>query len=69
LHLSLWLALKYLNYFVNSAIENQQLSHRAIWVTSHYENSDVIGRCQKIEARLLPKNLLTHISIKISAGE
>ncbi|MFA5959855.1 MAG: hypothetical protein WC785_05000 [Tatlockia sp.] len=40
------------------------MGSKAILVTSHYENPDIIDRCQKIDVRLLPKNLLTHLSIK-----
>ncbi|MBA2657117.1 MAG: HAMP domain-containing histidine kinase [Tatlockia sp.] len=45
--------------------EKLQLGDKAILVTSHYENTDIINRCQKRGLRLLPKNLLAHIPIKI----
>ncbi len=47
-------------------LERKQLVHMAILMTNHYENIDVIERCKKTGVRLLPKNLLAHISIILS---
>jgi signal transduction histidine kinase len=49
-------------------LENLQLGNKSILVTSHYENPEIIDRCQKTGVRLLPKNLLTHIPIKMIAA-
>ena len=37
----------------------------ATLVTSHYENPEIIKRCEAAGIRLLPKNLLAHIPIKV----
>ena len=46
-------------------LENLELGNKAILVTSHYENPEIINRCLKSGVRLLPKNLLTHIPIAV----
>ena len=45
-------------------LESLQLSSQTILVTSHYENPNIIARCQQAGVRLLPKNLLSYIPIK-----
>ena len=46
-------------------LEKLSLGRNAILVTSHYENPEIIERCQKQGIGLLPKNLLAHISISV----
>lgn len=45
-------------------LETLELGRNALLVTSHYENSEIIERCQKRGIRLLPKNLLAHVPIR-----
>ncbi len=47
------------------ALETLNIAQRGILVTSHYENPDIINRCQAAGIRLLPKNLLAHVPIKL----
>ncbi|MBA2648115.1 MAG: HAMP domain-containing histidine kinase [Legionella sp.] len=49
-----------LDFFENLHIDNQ-----SILVTSHYENKEIIQRCQNEGIKLLPKNLLTHIPVRL----
>lgn len=44
-------------------LEKLELGRNALLVTSHYENPDIMERCQKRGIRLLPKNLLAHVPI------
>ena len=44
-------------------LEKLDLNQPPVLVTSHYENKEIIERCQKSGIKLLPKNLLTHASI------
>ena len=37
----------------------------SILVTSHYENPNIISRCETQKIGLLPKNLLAHIQIRL----
>lgn len=43
------------------ALEKMDCGKNAILVTSHYENPEIMERCQKRGIRLLPKNLLAHV--------
>ncbi len=45
-------------------LEKLKLGKNAILVTSHYEDKEIIDRCQSKGIRLLPKNLLAHIPIE-----
>ncbi len=45
-------------------LEQLGLGKNAILVTSHYENPDIIERCQRRGVRLLPKNLLPYVPIE-----
>ncbi len=47
-------------------LEKLQIGNNAILVTSHYENPDIVNRCQSLGIRFLPKNLLAHIPIKLT---
>lgn len=44
-------------------LERLGCGSNSILVTSHYENPNIIERCQKQGVRLLPKNLLAHVVI------
>ena len=44
-------------------LEQLELGKNALLVTSHYENPDIMERCQKRGIRLLPKNLVAHVPI------
>lgn len=46
-------------------LEKLELSQPLVLVTSHYENKEVIERCQKNGIKLLPKNLLAHVIIQV----
>ena len=44
-------------------LEYLELGKNALLVTSHYENPEIMQRCQKRGIRLLPKNLVAHVPI------
>jgi signal transduction histidine kinase len=44
-------------------LEYLDLGKNALLVTSHYENPEIMERCQKRGIRLLPKNLVAHVPI------
>lgn len=46
-------------------LEKLRIGSNGVLVTSHYENPDIIKRCQALGIRLLPKNLLAHIQINL----
>ncbi len=46
-------------------LEKLQVNSNGVLVTSHYENADIIKRCQFLGIRLLPKNLLAHIPMEL----
>ena len=46
-------------------LEKLKIGGAGILVTSHYENPEIIKRCEAAGIRLLPKNLLAHIPIKL----
>ncbi len=52
--------------FIFSSQENiGTTAERLPRVTSHYENPEIMARCQSLDIRLLPKNLLAHICITL----
>ncbi len=46
-------------------LEKLELSQPPVLVTSHYENQEIIERCEKNRIKLLPKNLLAHVLIQV----
>ncbi len=50
-------------------LEKLELGKNALLVTSHYENPDILERCQKRGIRLLPKNLLAHVPITATSSK
>ncbi|MBY0378217.1 MAG: sensor histidine kinase, partial [Gammaproteobacteria bacterium] len=44
-------------------LEKFNIGSNGILVTSHYEDPHITERCQSLQIRLLPKNLLAHIKI------
>ncbi|WP_428412888.1 sensor histidine kinase [Legionella sp.] len=46
-------------------LESLKPGNQTILVTSHYENPNIIARCQQADVQLLPKNLLSYIPIKL----
>ncbi len=48
-------------------IEIYDLKDRAILVTSRFEEDDIRTKCQTLGVRLIPKNMVEHVEIQISA--
>ena len=46
-------------------LEELKIGSQGILITSHYEKPEIIERCIESKIRLLPKNLVTHIPIKL----
>lgn len=47
-------------------LEKLNVGINAVLMTSHYENTEIIERCQKSGIRLLPKNMLSYVPIDVS---
>lgn len=47
-------------------LEDLDIQKQAILVTSHYEMAEVLARCQRRNIKLLPKNLLAHVAIRLA---
>lgn len=49
-------------------IEEYNLSSNSVLVTSHYDEKNIRHRCKKKKIKLLPKNLVIHVSIGLSSN-
>ena len=47
-------------------LEKTKLGEKSFLVTSHYENRDILERCEEAGIRLLPKNLIAHVPIVLN---
>lgn len=50
-------------------LEFFKLRSRAVLITSHYENPEIIERCKKNHIRLLPKNCLANVPIYLKKAD
>jgi signal transduction histidine kinase len=48
-------------------LEELSIGDKGVLITSHYEKSDIIRRCLTADIKLLPKNLVTHIPIRLES--
>jgi two-component sensor histidine kinase len=44
-------------------LEKIKLAEKSFLITSHYENRNILERCEKAHIKLLPKNLIMHVAI------
>ena len=49
-------------------LESLQIGNNGVLITSHYEREDIVTRCVKAGIRLLPKNLVAHIPLRINTA-